>query len=87
MKHEASTIEAIWICEKLEISRAKYTDLRLMPLDRFVLPPVYKVSAKAQEMLPSLEPYKNGVRAQVGDCLLELSSVNIRTPWGVRGSD
>ena len=66
---KATILEAIWMMERLEISYTKYTDLRLMILDRFILPPVHLVAQNSKKMRPSLEVYHNGARASLADCL------------------
>jgi hypothetical protein len=66
---KATILEAIWMLERLEISYSKYTDLRLMILDRFLLPAVHLVAEISKKMRPSLEVYHNGARALLADCL------------------
>ena len=68
-QQKATLLEGIWVMERLGISYAKYTDLRLRFLDRFILPPAYLVSEKSKQMRPPLQPFKNGVRAKLEDCL------------------
>ena len=67
--HEASVLEAVFMIERGLLSYATYQDFRLLFLDRFKLPPLYKVIEYLKTMRPDVVPYKNGVRAQLGPIL------------------
>ena len=69
--NKVTPLEGIWIIEKLGISYAKYTELRLRLLDRIYLPPVHVIRSISYSMTPKLEVYNCGVRAQLADCLLQ----------------
>ena len=66
---KATTEEAIWMIERCGLSQTNYTDLRLLLLDRFILPPVYLVMRRAQLMDPKLIEYKKGVYAELSEAL------------------
>jgi len=67
--NEASTLEAIWLMEHASLSESVYLDIRLRFLDRFILPPVYKVVAESKNLRPKLQFFKNGVKGQLADCI------------------
>ena len=69
--NKVTPLEGIWIIEKLGISYAQYTELRLRLFDRIYLPPVHVIRSISYSMTPKLEVYNCGVRAQLADCLLQ----------------
>ena len=62
---QVTPLEGIWIIEKLGISYAKYTELRLRLLDRIYLPPEHMIKSFSRAMTPEVESYKHGIRAQL----------------------
>jgi hypothetical protein len=64
-----SVIRALWIMERLGLSKAKYTELRLHFFDLIHLPADYKVLQETRKMRPELSIYHHGVRASLSECL------------------
>ena len=69
-KPQVSVPEAIWIRERLQLSSARYLELRLRLHDRIVLPAEYLVSAQCKIMRPAnMEPFHHGFLAPLNECL------------------
>ena len=68
-KPEVSVEEATWIIEKTRMSQSVWTDIRLRLLDRIYLPPVKVIRSENKNHRPNLEEYKNGVLANIQQCV------------------
>ena len=55
--------------EKAGLSQANYLEIRLRLLDRIILPPVNNMIYHNKINRPTLEPYANGVLADINECL------------------
>ena len=64
-----SVERGIWMMERMGISYSRYTELRLHLKDHVILPPEYLITKRSKEMMPALETYQNGVRADLSSCL------------------
>jgi hypothetical protein len=64
-----SVVRALWIMERLGLSKAKYTELRLHLSDLIHLPAEYLVLKETRKMRPELSIYRHGVRASLSECL------------------
>ncbi len=86
VQDEVTVNEAIWLKERLGLSKAQHQELRLCLLSRLILPSEYKIQEELRKLRPKLHhgavdldnPEAKGVKANLTDCL-EFTLLDILT--------